>query len=101
MNGEQISVLGKNKDNSENMRSKYPQDEISVTECIVHIQRYTKESTYRYADRLSSAYFPSLTRLIEWMVSCKYQRQGILARVTGVLLVIDSVALVAKAKEKE
>lgn len=83
MNGEQISVLGKKKDNNENMSSKYLQDEISVSEHIVHEQRYTNESTYRYADRLSSTYFQSLTWLLWWMVSCKYQGQAILARVTG------------------
>lgn len=55
MSGERISVLVKKKDNNENMRSKYAQDEISVTERTVHVQRYTKESTYRYADKLSTA----------------------------------------------
>lgn len=44
MNGERISVLVKKKDNNEKMSSKYPQDEISVSEHIVHVQRYTNEA---------------------------------------------------------
>lgn len=66
MNGERISVLVKKKDNNEKMSSKYPQDEISVSEHIVHVQRYTNDYTYRYADRLSSTYFQSLT----WPIWC-------------------------------